>query len=589
MGKRQLDTIVLAKCQPEQFQLELDTYKFRHEHKVPNMYFDEVLPNDFGYTTNTKVKDVICTCKATQAGLRRILPVANTSVPVTCYPNCPRVLFTATMRQLRGPDDPHFKFNQQKINSYHKYCDKYFDEFIEPLLWNFKYDVNAWMNHLKTFNKQREIMPFYNAYKQGIKYKSEWETGAYLNYTVFAKQEKQAVGEKYPKCRAISACPPLMKWLKGPIAVALEKLFHGKLPGFKISSNGKPCKIWGDIEKHYEDCYKRGLDSIIDIDGSAWDSTQAYHMKYLPNKIYNWLADHNKIHHIQTKFFKEQINKRVRKLVAKAFIDDKMRVIFAINIDSTTFSGDPGTTLDNTITNASLNHWIMDEYGIEMHEYDMDAAGDDYSCKLPQDINTPHLHDHIRKHWKELGLIPKYILKGDYSNITFCSTNVIPYNDEGTTKFKIVRQLDRINPLSHYSRKALSYSQGRLRYHYQELATGMKNWTEGMPFYDDYRKVFQEYADSMKVPFVMDKPGKSKLTFPTDEEYDDSATYHNLDSIRISSNTPPPDVVYRFLLEKFGISRNHVRNMIDKLHYIAPYCELEARILPEAQNIPYQD
>ena len=196
------------------------------------MYHDKILRNDFGYTTETKVIDVICTCNNKRAALRRILPVANTSIPVTCYPSCPRVLFTATMRQLRGPDDPKFKFDEQKIKSYHAYCDKYFDRYIEPLLRDFEYDVNAWMNHLKDYNKQKEVLEYYELYQKGIKYKPNWELGSHLNYTVFAKQEKQIVGEKYPKCRAISACPPLMKWLKGPIAVALEKLFHGKLPGF---------------------------------------------------------------------------------------------------------------------------------------------------------------------------------------------------------------------------------------------------------------------------------------------------------------------------------------------------------------------
>lgn len=556
------------------------------------MYRDQILENDFGYTTKTKVKDILCTCKD-KAVLRKLLPTSETSAPVTCYQSCPRVLYTATMRQLRGPDDSTFKFDQNEIKSYHKYCDKYFDEYIEPLLVNFDYDVEAWMNHLKDYDKQKEVLEFYNMYKAGKKYDAKWEKGAYLNYTVFAKQEKQIVSDKYPKCRAISACPPLMKWLKGPIAVALEKLFHGKLPGFKISSDGKPCKTWGEIERYYEKCHREGKDSIIDIDGSAWDSTQAFHMKYISNKVYNWLYDNNKIKHICPKFFHQQINKRTRKLVAKTYINDKTYIIFSADIDSTTFSGDPGTTLDNTLTNLTLNHWIMDSYGLEINvDYEMDAAGDDYSCKLPAQLNTPQLHEVIKNKWKSLGLIPKYVLAGDYSNITFCSTSVIPYTgDHGQQKFKIVRQLDRMNPLSHYSRKALSYSAGQLKHHYQELSIGMKQWSKGMPFYDDYRKIFQQYADSIPTKPIREKPGKPKMRFISShgETYDDASTYHNMDKFRVSQNVPPSEAVYDFLITKYGLSKSDIQDMISKLTYQGAYCELNPTVTQTAQYIPYQN
>ena len=112
----------------------------------------------------------------------------------------------------------------------------------------------------------------------------------------------------------------------------------------------------------------------------------------------------------------------------------------------------------------------------------------------------------------------------------------------------------------------------------------MANWTNNMPFYDDYRKAFQSYADGMTEPFEMDKPGRKKMHFETNTIYDDSATYHNMDTFRVSTNSPPPEVVYRFLFEKFGMSKNQIQNMISKLQYTAPYCELNARILHQAQN-----
>ena len=138
---------------------------------------------------------------------------------------------------------------------------------------------------------------------------------------------------------AISAAPPLIKFILGPVVQKLESLLHGTIHGYKMNHNGKPCKTWHEMEDMYNQCFKDGFNTIIDIDGSAWDSTQHYDMKYLTHKIYKYLCQHNKIHHIDPELFKTVALQRKRKLVAKCYIDGKTHIIFSALIDGTTFSG----------------------------------------------------------------------------------------------------------------------------------------------------------------------------------------------------------------------------------------------------------
>lgn len=545
----------------------------------------------------TQVSDLPCFCVEDRAMLKQILPLPDNASPVTYYQPCPRVLYTSLIRQLRGPDTSQHldgaHFNLDMINEYHAFCDDYFEAEILPLIKDFTYDVSAWMDHLKDYKKQIEVMPFYYDYiKDGKKMDPKWYDNKHQDYTLFSKQEKQIVGEKYGKCRAISACPPLMKWVKGPIAVALEQIFHGKLNGFKISFQGKPSKTWEQMEDTLEHNYNiNGFDSIIDIDGSAWDSTQAYHMKYISNKIYNWLVDNNKITHVDPEFFREFVTKRTRRLVCKTYLNGKTFIVASAMIDSTTFSGDPGTLLDNTLSNLTVNSWILDKFGLESTQYTMFCCGDDFSLLMSAHDNTTILHDFIDKHWRGLGLIPKYIIKGTYENITFCSTNVILYKEGNITKCKIVRKIDRLSPLSHFSSNALHYSNSRLKCYYDELAQGVDHWAASMPFYSDYATAYRHYRDMIPGPMTRDKAGKAKMKFSTQNSivYDDSSTYHNMDAVRISTRSPPDDEVYRFLLDQYKLTRSDVQNMVDKLYVRSSYSELEPLVHPTAQFIPYQN
>ena len=78
------------------------------------------------------------------------------------------------------------------IKRYHQYCDKILEDEIKPLIRkHFKYNVNDYMNHLKSRSKQEEVLEFYNDYvNNNIKDSHKLRNHA-TKYTLFSKEEKQ--------------------------------------------------------------------------------------------------------------------------------------------------------------------------------------------------------------------------------------------------------------------------------------------------------------------------------------------------------------------------------------------------------------
>lgn len=547
---------VESKCEPVAFQNELDQYKFSKNHTI--------LQNTYNYTIDTKVEDVICTCTTQRFKAKKILPIAGDDLEhqICVYPQCPRVLFTAFMRQLRQLEKT---FNPTTVKAYHKHCDYLFKNKILPLLIDFNYDIDEWMTHITTYNKQLEVLPFYNALKEfGKKFDTEWLKN---NYSMFAKAEKQKKeAKKMAKCRAISAAPPNVKWITGPIVYALEKIFES-FDGYKVNNYDNnlhsisAAKTWQEQELSLDLLYKKGLDLSIDIDGSAWDSTQTYHMKYLINLIYNWLADNNKITHVDTELFRQIATDRYRKLTAKAYVDNKTVTIFSAIVDGTTFSGSMDTTFANTLTNLSVAEFCRKQAGLRSTQWKHSCSGDDYKGHISSEhFTTLPIQQIITDTWEGLGLLPKYVLVGPYTNITFCSTNVIQYTENGERLHKIVRQPDRLYPLTHYSIEALSYSTGQLKTYYQDLAKGMSHWATGLPWFEDYITAFKHYDTTLhcKAEQIGIK-GKSKMRFG-DYSVTKNTNYEiEQHKQRTSNRLPPQHAVYEFLLEKYQITRSDVK------------------------------
>lgn len=519
-------------------QKEIDTYKIAAVHKI--------LPNDFGYTVNTQLIDIQCSCKLNHPIAKMILPVAENLNPIVVYANCARCIFAAFIRQLRETPKPE----PEMLVKWNKFVDDYFDEFIEPLLRDFEYNVEDWLNHLGTLAKQLEVMEYYNDYKNGKHNEKKLSSNV---YTLFCKREKQLHTGKMPKNRAISACPPNVKFVLGPVIWRLEAIFGKNLKGYKQQWNGKQAKMWEEVEDLYELRHKNGYQHTVDIDGSAWDTTMKYHMKRIVYKIYEYLADYNYIKHVPTHIFKSVATATERTLIAKNYVNGVSMTIFAAKINNTVFSGSPDTTFANTTINSLLNIFTLKTLGYKDYEYELDCSGDDTSKFLTH--IKPDLQQGIITIWNKLGMLPKYVIVGDYSDITFCSTNVIPYKSDGNQKFKLVRQLDRMAPLSHYSESALKLSEIEMKHYYKQLALGIDHWAHQMPFYSSYSTAYNLHANAIKNDKqLVIKASKPKLWFPTETSTDG----HKMKLDRVSSRFVDDDTVYQYLSQKYCLTKDQI-------------------------------
>lgn len=514
--------------------------------------------SDFGYNFSTKVEDIICTCDG-KGGIKQILEVPQDTPPVICYPQCPRALFTSAMRQTR---DSALNVDPDIVKEYHASCLKQLDE-MDDIFRNFEYNVEEFMDHLGSLPKQLEVLEYYIDFKEnGTKYRPQWENN---DYTLFAKKEKQLVtlddsgNLKYPKCRAISACPSNVKWIMGPVILALEKAF-ANYPGYKIPYYDKdfkatrPAKTWYEQEDVYKLLFDKGLVNSCDIDGSAWDSTMVTHMKFILFEAYRRLVKYGKIHHVDPELFLKIATQNTRKLIVKSFIDGKTRIIMNMSIDATTFSGSMDTTFGNTLINLSVAYFVRETLGLQWHEMPSFNAGDDHASFF----SNEHLHlpieDVTRRIWTGLGLVPKHINIGDFTTVTFCSTNLIPYQHDKSTHFKIVRQISKLFPLSHYSVKAMALSSGQMKTYYNEMAIGNEAWDVGMPFYSLYSKAYREMATRIdQPPLPIANPGKPKMYFGSTKKQ--SITFEEeIRKQRQSSRKPPDETVLNYLLLTHGIN-----------------------------------
>lgn len=341
-------------------QKEIDTYVLDLEkHKVRIIQPSVTIVNN-----KIQLKYINCTCRAQrQAAAKLILPKPNQ--PVVVYNNCARTLMAAFSRQIRKvpAHDP------QIMSNYHKWCDQHFEQNILPLLTDFEYNFGDWFNHLTTYNKQREIVDYitheiideesYKLIKNTFGNIDHTKTKKlqYLTYELFCKREKQLIDDKMPKNRAISACPPNVKFVMGPVVWKLEQVFKQRYHGYGQHDkvNNKQANNWEEVAELYERRHKDGLIYTGDADGSAWDTTQTVEMRYLVNKIYKWLAQNGKIHHVDPTVFEHVATARHRKLVA--YLYNPGKTIYAeATVDQTVFSGNPDTTFGNTVTMASVNH-----------------------------------------------------------------------------------------------------------------------------------------------------------------------------------------------------------------------------------------
>jgi thiaminase len=550
---------------------------------IPDTKLHKIMPNDFNYTHSTPIDQILCACKSNVNKAKKILPTGIDTKQIVVFNPCAKSLFAAFWRQIRT--NPIFK--KQTIMTFQNYCDTFFDLHISHLLDDFEYSLDEWVNELDTLSKQKEIIEYYLNTCNDRTQPNELSKDT---CTSFPKTEKQSydgdMDTVYCKCklcknRCISACPASVKYVMGPVINALEKVFHKHVPGYKTkypSYSQKQGKIstWDELEECYDTLHATGYNNTVDIDGSAWDSTMHYDIKYLVFKIYNYLVDHNKIHHVDSQLFKLIATKRTRQMVAKTFIEGRSFVVASAMVDSTTFSGWPDTTFLNTTINAIVTRFTYAHIGYDETDMHVQCAGDDGTTFLTH--IKPNLQTKIKTIWTELGLIPKKVDLGNIADVTYCSTEVIQYFEKCTTKFKIVQQVHRLDPLAHYSVKALRYSRGQMKKHYEELAIGLSYWTQDMPFFSHYEKAYRYHASKIS-ELPQDIPiGKPKNYYVNGViESKQKQTQSNKLSYKLDRNSqrrPPDDAVYSFLLNKHGLTKTMIEIHANNLLYGSLHDEL---------------
>lgn len=450
----------------------------------------------------TPISEIECTCKGEEThALLKILPTADNTEQVICYNSCARTLYAAFKRQLKRVPEP----DPEIVTEFQAFCEDYFNKYVEPHLRNFDYSYSQWLNEMPR-HKQEAI----------LKADPEYD-GSKVAFGLFCKREKQAFGGKN---RAIANISQEVKRIMGPVCWALEDLADKYFPGYC----GK--KSWSKLEEYLNEAYSQGYTVALQGDGSGFDLSQHVACKYIDYRIYNYLADHGKIHHVDGELFRRVATASERVLEAKYNSEKSLRPFAKAKIKGTVFSGSSDTTLMNTLRMALYNMFTLSKMGLKYkRDYKLLAKGDDFMVltrRTDIDYNTNYYKYWCTKDQGEktgfkpygIGQILKFLIIGDFSTIDFCSTTVIPY--AGGTRFKMARKLERMTPLAHYSRAALQMSQGELKQYLLDQATAIRCCMPGMPFYRDYADAYEFWAETIQAVPTRASAGRDRLIFPDD-------------------------------------------------------------------------
>jgi len=537
--------------------------------------------NKYTIPYNSKVSDMLC-YKVTKPGCKKVLPTTSKD-EVIIWDSCLHTLFAAMKRQVSETPLPH----PEAIKEFHKYVDYIFDNEIQPLLYDFKYNAGDWFNHL-TYKQQIELVGKENTkitqYQQLVDIMAPKCDEQPITYKLFPKREIQIIEgttfdedgniiPKFPKTRAISAPDPSTKWIMGPVVWQLETIFANNFKGYCGGTN------WAEQEQKLEHLYSQGYKYVAYGDGSAWDKTQSHELKYIDYKIYQYLIDQGNINHVDSKFFAAKTLNRYRNLIGSLEYGGKIIDVMKCVVDATVMSGNSDTTFGNTVRMSMVNRFILDQLNID---YELWCKGDDFVIFLKND--NINLEEVYYKYWvkgnkkksygnKEygLGLVLKFLKTGPISDFDFCSTNVI---QEGN-KFKLVRLADRMNYLTHWSIKALSMSREQQNEYMNSIAQGIDSWAANMPYFSDYSKLIK-YHYPINSTKNKNKKGIEKIQL-IDHLKDNDAEMRELGrdefyshKLRISQVTLRDETVYQFLYNKYGLTitdiDRHFKQLMKNVH-----------------------
>lgn len=531
--------------------------------EVNRLTFMLWLANRYAVAT-TRIDEIPCTCKADQEiALLQVLPVGSNTPEVICYNACDRTLFAAFKRQLMRVYEPDPVILQQ----YKDFAKQYFNKYVQEHLVDFDYSYTQWYNKMPR-GKQDAI--------DDAKRKLLETPPNKVEYGLFCKREKQEAGGKN---RAIANIDPTIKYIMGPVTWALEDVADKNFPGYCGKKN------WQQLEHKFQDYYQQGFIYVLQGDGSAFDACQDVGLKEIDRLIYNYLADHKLIHHVDNELFRMASTARLRELKACKMSKAGIMHMAKATILGTVFSGASDTTLMNTIRMALYNMFTLSRkgliYGID---YQLLCKGDDFMVfvKTP-DFNGMTWEDVYMEIWcpksksmttdyeagakGKIGLILKFLNVGGYETIDFCSTTCIPY--DGYSKFKLARKPSRMDPLSHYSRNAIKFKPLELKQYLLDQATALEVSHGRMPYYRNYIDAYRYWASTIDGVPRRNMQGRPRKLMQPDghreiehtDDYDFKFASYGYDFIqgirmRQSTNQPTDAEVYDHLLTHFGISQN---------------------------------
>lgn len=602
------------------------------DHAVP---YDNLSHKWEGIDLNVRLEDVDCTCKGVlHPALKTILPVGINTHKVIVYNSCLSTLIAATKRQMRvvpKPDIPcaqvgnvnyrpiftieqtnnciclskklgyvcnpkctvcyeketpfgedyepkPFYSKDTVIGQFQEYCLQIFNTEMD-FLNDFDYSYNEWFNHLE-------------AGKQKMIEKVDKNKLLSTDYGLFCKREKQALDDdvdwevtddKLPKNRAISSCPESVKEIMGPAIWAAEHYASNFIPGYSGHTN------WQQLESYYAQWYKDGYRTVIQGDGSGFDGTQHYACKFIDRLIYSKLARDGKIHHVDPNIFQYVAMKRFRNIRPSYFKNGCKMDIGKARIDGTVFSGSPDTTFGNTLRMIMYIRFTLYKGGLEYdRDYKLLVKGDDFVIFSRVTMDYEKL---FNKYWvraaknpKEyfssfygLGQILKFLkIETDYRSIDFCSTNVI----QDREVFKIVRQPLRMDPLAHYSTKALHLDNKQLCLYYLALADSVDSWAKNLPFFTAYAEAYRKIAQQMQIKFkvkptmtdrrkTLPKDGHQevlvKFKMPKWKRSGFGSDFDYAANLRVSNTVVSEEAVYSYFLDRYQIMKYQIESHRSKI------------------------
>jgi hypothetical protein len=341
-------------------------------------------------------------------------------------------------------------------------------------------DRNQWFNHLNS-KKQEEILEYFNCKDDSLIDHSKCFEQL-TDYENFVKSEKQfATGEDAPKTRCICAPKGYVKYICGPIVIELERIFKKQFFGYKTPEN------WTEMEKqlqHYDD---NGFIYTLQLDGSAYDTSQHSILKQIVDQHIYGLLEFKELH---TSFnnFQKIINQNERKVTCMVRRNGKNINYGSLTISGQTFSGSMDTTLMNTIRMSLYNRFIHHIAGLdEERDYKLWVKGDDV-LTVYNDLDKRnramacynqyfvHKDEVDTVEIKGLGQIAKFYKIGDLTDIDFCSVNVIK-----TLKgrYKVIRKIENLALKENFSIKSVQYGKTQWHKYNNDMVVSATKWTGG--------------------------------------------------------------------------------------------------------------